>query len=145
MSQIVDSIAGDEFAQTETDALNRRILRAMIVSVLGSVAVALAFAPWRFTLGLALGGSLSLLNYCWLHSSVAAIINLNSHGQKAKARSSRYLLRYLIVGLIVFAGYQLNLISLPATIAGLSAFVPALMFEALRQFYFVIINREESY
>jgi hypothetical protein len=145
MSQIADRTAGDEFTQRDTDALTGRILRTMSVSIVLAITAGLALAPWRFTLGLALGGVLSLLNYHWLHSSVASIINLNTSGKRAPARSSRYLLRYLVVGLVVFAAYQLNLISLPAAIAGLCSFVPALMFEALRQFYFLLINREESY
>jgi len=35
-------------------------------------------------------------------------------------------------------------VSLAATIAGLSSFVVALFVEALREFYFVIIHREET-
>jgi hypothetical protein len=34
---------------------------------------------------------------------------------------------------------------LPATIAGMCSFVAALFVEAFRQFYFVIIGREESF
>jgi hypothetical protein len=45
----------------------------------------------------------------------------------------------------VFAAYQLNLVSLPATLGGLSSFVVALFVEAFRQFYFAVIRREESF
>jgi hypothetical protein len=48
----------------------------------------------------------------------------------------------MVVGLAGFAAYQLNLVSLPATIAGLSSFVVALFAEALRETYFIIIHRE---
>ena len=60
-------------------------------------------------------------------------------------RISSYILRYLIVGIVVFAAYQLRLVSLAATIAGLCSFVPALFVEAFRQFYLAMIHREESY
>jgi hypothetical protein len=145
MGQMADSVVGDEFTQPDPDALVRRLARVMTISVVVGVAAALLFAPWRFALGLALGGALSLLNFRWLHTSVAAVIDLNAKGRRQAAHSSRYLLRYLLVGCAVFAAYQLNLVSLPATIAGLCSFVPALMYEAARQFYLVIINREESF
>jgi len=95
MAQIAGNAVGNEFTQTYTDALNGRILRTMIVCVALAVTTGLAFAPWRFTLGLAVGGALSILNYYWLHSSVTALINLNTSGKRARARSSRYFLRYL--------------------------------------------------
>jgi len=43
---------------------------------------------------------------------------------------------------IVAVGYKLNLISLPATIIGLSSFVVALFAEAFRESYFIITHRE---
>ena len=92
-----------------------------------------------------LGGGLSLLNYHWLRTSINAIFNIDHAGQRPRVRISSYLIRYLIVGAVVFAAYELRLVSVAATIAGLSSFVPALFVEAFRQFYFVIIHREESY
>jgi hypothetical protein len=50
-----------------------------------------------------------------------------------------------VVGIVVFAAAYLQIVSLPATLAGLSAFVPALFIEAAREFYFAIIHREESF
>src|SRR5580765_1700102 len=145
MNQIADSVKPEELVREADAALDSRIVRAMIVVTVGAVIVSSAFSSWRFTAGLALGGALSLLNYRWLHSSVAAIFALNDRTHRPAARSSRYLLRYFVVGVVVFTSYQLQLISLPATLAGLCAFVPALMFEAGREFYFVIIHREGSY
>ena len=145
MNQIADSAEAKGLVRGADSALELRICRAMIVVTVAAATVSAAFAPWRFTTGLILGGALSLLNYRWLHSSVAAIFALNDSTQRPAARSSRYLLRYFVVGIVIFTAYQLQLVSLPATLAGLCAFVPALMFEALREFYFVIIHREESY
>jgi ATP synthase I subunit len=145
MSRIANSVGTEELACEADGALDSRIVRAMIVVTVGAVIVSTPFLSWRFTAGLALGGALSLLNYRWLHSSVAAIFALNNRTHRPAASSSRYLLRYFVVGVVVFTSYQLQLISLPATLAGLCAFVPALMFEALREFYFAIIHREGSY
>lgn len=148
MAEIVDSLTGDEVTSRDARALEARMLRTMIVTIIAAVAIAAAIAPWRITTGLLLGGALSILNYRWLHSSATAIINLNvglPGGSPApRAHSIRYVLRYAIIAAAVFAAYQLNLVSLAATIVGLCSFVPALMAEAFRQFYFIIIHREES-
>src|ERR1043166_10295663 len=152
MVEISDSLTGDEVTSRDAralegrdaTALEARLLRTMIVTSIAAVARAAAIAPWRITTGLMLGGALSILNYRWLRSSAAAIVNLNVGSPAPSARSLRYVLRYFIVAAVVFAAYRLRIISLPATLAGLSSFVPALMWEAFRQFYFIIIHREES-
>lgn len=145
MGQIAHSISGEDFADSNGGALERRILLVMAISVFAGVLLSAMLAPWRFTTGIMLGGVLSLLNYRWLHSSVVAILELNAKTGTPRARSSRYVIRYLVVAISVFLAYQLKLVSLPATIAGLCAFVPALMSEAVREFYFAIIHREESF
>ncbi len=141
---MADSVTGDLNTGRDAGALEARMLRTMIV--VGSVAVLLAaaIAPWRVTTGLLLGGALAILNYRWLHVSATAIVNLNVSSQAPNAHSLRYILRYLIVAIVVIAAYELDVVSLSATLAGLSSFVPALLFEALRQFYLIIIHREES-
>jgi hypothetical protein len=75
---------------------------------------------------------------------VAAIFNINLDAERPRAGASRYILRYAVVGALVFAAVSLQVVSLAATLAGLCAFVPALFMEALREFYFAIIRREES-
>src|SRR5215831_9972885 len=125
------------------DAVETRVLRWMIISVAIAVVVSAAFSPWRVTTGLILGGLLSLLNYRWLHTSVAALLSVDFKSQPPRASVSRYFLRYLVVGGIVFAAFNLQLVSLAATIIGLCSFVPALLIEAVREFYLAIIHREE--
>jgi hypothetical protein len=124
-------------------ALEARINRTMAVSVALAVVIAAPFFPWRVTSGLALGGVLSLLNHRWLSSSVSALIMANATNQRVGHSAYRYILRYLVVGALVFVAYRLGLVSLPATIVGLCSFVVALFAEAFRQFYIVIIRREE--
>jgi hypothetical protein len=94
------------------------------------------------TSGLFLGGMLSLLNLHWMRTSIAAAFNRATEGSRPQIRLARYVLRYFIIGASVYAGYKLNLVSLPATVAGLSSFVVALFVEAFRESYFIIINRE---
>src|SRR6266498_3850510 len=134
MSQIADTVTGDEVTRRDASALEARMLRTMIVMIVAAIVVSAIIAPWRVTTGLLLGGALSILNYRWLHSSATAIINLNvglpAGSPAPRAHSIRYVLRYLIITAAVFAAYQLNLVSLAATIVGPCSFVPALMLEA---------------
>jgi hypothetical protein len=127
------------------DEVEARIFRTMMAAIAVAGVAAAFFAPWRVTTGLLLGGTLSLLNYRWLHGSVAALLDMQQPGAKPRMKLWKFALRYFLIGGIVFAGYQLHLISLAATIAGLCSFVPALFVEAGRQFYFAIIRREESF
>jgi hypothetical protein len=127
------------------DELEKRIFRSMALAVAIAVVVSPFVGPWRVTTGLLLGGLLSLLNYRWLHGTVAAILSVDEAGQKPRPKIWKHAFRYLIVAGAVFVAYQLNLVSLPATLAGLSSFVVALFVEAFRQFYFAVIHREESF
>jgi ATP synthase I chain len=147
MSQTANSMGSGAFTE-EADcgdgALELRIVRVMVATVGLAVVGSTVLAPWRVTSGLMLGGVLSLLNYHWLQTSVAAVFNV-SGTNPPRVKIWRYLIRYFVVGVAVFAAYQLQVVSLPATIVGLCSFVPALFVEAFRQFYFAIIHREESF
>lgn len=125
-------------------AMERRIFRLMTVAVALAVAVSAAVAPWRVTAGLLLGGALSLFSLHWLRTSVAAVFGATTAGAKPKLRIARYVLRYLVVGLVVASAVWLDAVSLPATLAGLCSFVPAALAEGLMQLYFAITRREES-
>jgi hypothetical protein len=147
MSQITNSMSGESFAEGADGAdraLELRVFRVMIATVTLAFVGSTMLAPWRVSLGLMLGGVLSLLNYHWLRTSVAAVFNLTGTNPP-RVQLWRYMVRYFVVGVTVFAAYQLQVVSLPATIVGLCSFVPALFVEASRQFYFAIIHREGSF
>jgi hypothetical protein len=145
MSQIADNADTSAELRDLKGGLELRLQRSMSVIIAAAVVISALMAPWRFTTGLLLGGLLSILNYRWLHTSVAAIFSINLATERPRAGVSRYLLRYVVVAAVVFAALNLQIVSLPATLAGLSAFVPALLIEAVREFYLAIIHREESF
>src|SRR2546429_4380762 len=144
MNQIANSVNSAELRDGD-DNLEGRLLLSMAVATAIAVIVSVLVAPWRVTAGLFLGGCLSLLNYHWLHTSVAAIFNIDLSVERPHARSWRYLSRYFVVGVVVLAAYKLHLVALAATLAGLCSLVPEVFVEATRQFYFSIIHREESF
>jgi hypothetical protein len=123
--------------------LEHRFVRVMIASVVLAASVSALLAPWRVTTGLLLGGLLSLLNYRWMRASIAALVEARVAGRNAVGKMSLYLLRYVVLAATVIIAYKLNVVSLPATVAGLCSFVVAVFSEAFRQIYLVIIHREE--
>jgi len=130
--------------EAANSGVEARIFRTMALAVTLAVLISAPFAAWRTTVGLLLGGILSLLNHHWLSSSTAAAFTVLIHGAKPKLKVVQYILRYLVIATVVFLAYKLNIVSLAATIAGLCSFVVALFVEAFREFYFVIIHREET-
>ena len=131
-------------ADSLDNAINLRIFRTMAIATGLSVAVCAIVGPWRFTTGLLLGGVLALFNHRWLKNSAAAAIQLSTDRGVKRLGLAQFLLRYVVIAGLVFATYTLDLVSLPAVLAGLCSFVVALMVEALREFYFAIIEREEK-
>jgi small-conductance mechanosensitive channel len=124
-------------------SIEGRIFRTMALATVVATIGSLPFAQWRITTGLLMGGVLALLNHYWLSSSTAAAFSVMLHGTRPRLSLVQYVLRYLVITLVVLVAYKLNVVSLPATIVGLCSFVPALFGEALREFYFAIIHREE--
>ena len=126
------------------DSIHTRVFRTMVLTTAFSVAVAAFVAPWRVTTGLLVGGLLALFSHNWLKNSAAAAIHLSAAGGQPQLRLAQFVLRYVVIGAVIFSAYTLNLISLPAVFVGLSSFVVAMFAEALREFYFAIIEREET-
>jgi ATP synthase I chain len=125
------------------NAINLRIFRTMAVATGLSVAVSAVVGPWRVTTGLLAGGLLALFSHRWLKRSAAAAIELSVGGAVPQLQLAQFILRYVVIGALVFALHQLDLLSLPAVLVGLATFVVAIFVEALREFYFAIIQREE--
>ncbi len=130
-------------ADSQGKAINLRIFRTMAIATGLGVAVSALVGPWRVTTGLLLGGLLALFNHRWLKNSAAAAIRLSTNGGTSRFNLAQFLLRYLVITAVVFATFTLDLVSLPAVLAGLCSFVVAMLVEASRAFYFAIIEREE--
>jgi len=126
-----------------SNAINLRIFRTMVITTGLAVAVSAVIGPWRVTTGVLVGGLLALLSHRWLKSSAAAAIELAVHGGRPQLRIAQFVLRYVVIAALVFSLYQLDLLSLPFTLWGMSTFVVAIFVEAAREFYFAIIQREE--
>jgi len=124
--------------------LESRVFRTMAVATALTVAIAAFIAPWRVTTGLFMGGVLALFSHSWLKNSAAAAISLSAGAGQPQWRLAQFVLRYVVIAAAVFAAYTLDLVSLTAVLAGMSSFVVAMLVEAVREFYFAIIKREEN-
>ena len=89
MRQIANNRMSAVGLRDDNAALETRLLRSMIVSMAIAVAVCAMVAAWRVTSSLVLGGALSVLNYRWLSTSVAAIFKVDFVSEKPRAGVSR--------------------------------------------------------
>jgi hypothetical protein len=144
MKETPDTASGSLLPEIRDGGIQRRIFQTMALATALAVIASLPFGHWRVTAGLLVGGVLSLLNHHWLSSSTAAAFSVVLQGARPRLKLAQYILRYFVIGIVVFFAYKLNVVSLAATIAGLCSFVVALFAEALREFYFAIIHREET-
>jgi len=144
MKDIPNNAGGAMLPEAANSGIEARIFRTMALAVALAVVISLPFFQWRITVGLLLGGILSLLNHHWLSSSTAAAFTVLVHGTKPRLKVAQYLLRYLVIATLVFIAYKLNLVSLVATIGGLCSFVVTLFVEAIFFFYCFSVHREET-
>ncbi len=96
MREIANNVSAEALA-VEDAVLEARIFHTMIVTVVIAVIAGVFLAPWRVTSGLMLGGGLSLLNYNWLRTSMAAVFRNENAGKQPRIRMSRYVIRYFVI------------------------------------------------
>jgi hypothetical protein len=146
MTEAADSARPGEPEDAGEDprAAERRIFRGTCAAALFAVALSAFLAPWRVTTGLLLGGALAAFNLNWMSTSVASVFEAAPAGTRPRVRAARYVLRYVVIGALVFVAVRLDMVSLVATLAGMCAVVAALLAEGFRQLYFAIVRREET-
>lgn len=145
MSTIADNTSPNPVSNDPSadESLSGRVYRTMALATAVAVSVSTFIGPWRVATGLLIGGLLALINHRWLQRSIAAAFGVLVNGETPRLTLGKYFFRYLVIGTTTVAAYKLGIASLPAILAGLSSFVVALFVEALREFYFAIIQREE--
>jgi hypothetical protein len=143
MANTADTTTETSVFTHEDHALNARVFRVMVSATGLAIAISSLIGPWRFTAGLAVGGLLALYSHNWLRNSAAAAIRLAAGGGVQQLRLFQFLLRYIVIAAAIFAAYYADVASLPGMLLGMSSFVVAMFFEAVRELYLAIIHREE--
>jgi len=145
----IDLIAGEpseSFHPADVRELEARLRRSSYFLLAAGVLAALAISGWRMALGVMLGGALNVFNLRWLRASTGAILRVASgSGQIAVPRGtvSKFLLRYVVIGVVVVAAAWSRSFDLLGVAMGLATFVGAAMIEAAYQIYLTISKGEQ--
>ena len=120
-----------------------RVLVIMALLIVVSAAAGFVFGPSRFGAGVIVGGIMSFANYFWQRNSTRAIFAQAANGERPMLLGARYILRYVAIGLVVWAIYATGALPVVAVVLGLAAFAFAVVIEGLIGI-FSSFNRQES-
>ncbi len=115
-----------------------RIRRSMLVLAAILTLGAWMFFGWRFALGMACGCAVAYLNFHWLKSGVEALADRIVEGgkpQSGKGIVFRFLLRYVLMGLVAYGILTVSPASLYGLFVGLFLPVAAIACEAAYEAY----------
>ena len=115
-----------------------RISRSMVVLGLVLSLAATGLYGWRVALGFACGGAIAYLNFHWLKRVVTALadrITQTGRPPSSKTVVLRFLLRYVLMGLLAYAIFSVSPASLYGLFAGLFLPVAAIACEAAYETY----------
>ena len=118
-----------------------RVRFAMIVVGCILVIAAVAVYGWRVGLGFALGCVISYVNFHWLKRVVSAMadrITRTGKSESGKGIVTRFLLRYVLMGLVTYAILTVSPSSLYGLLAGLFLPVAAIACEAGYEVYVAV-------
>lgn len=110
---------------------HRRILILMAVIIAASSIVGFMFASAGFGIGVLVGGVMSYANYFWQRNSTRAVFEQAARGEKPVFLAVRYILRYVIVGLVLWFFYIMGAFPILAVVLGLAAFAFGVVVEGL--------------
>ena len=116
----------------------RRIFLAMIVLLLAGTPSLWAKYGGGMALSFALGGAISLVNFYWLKRTLAALVDAVARtGQKRSSAGVilRFVLRYLLIAVALYAIFKSSAMSMIGFCAGLSLPVGAVLIEAAYAMY----------
>jgi ATP synthase I chain len=123
--------------QVYSGALDR-IRRVMpVLAVVATVACWWRFG-WRFALGMACGCAVAYLNFHWLKSGVEALADRIVEGGKPRSGKGivfRFLLRYVLMGVVAYGILAVSPASLYGLLVGLFLPVAAIACEAAYEAY----------
>ena len=141
MSDQTEPVLDQEVAGGQL-SLNRILLIMAVIGVAGTIA-GFAFVSKGFGTGFLLGNILGFLNLYWMKRGVAGIIGLAVQGEVPGFLAVRYFLRYLLLGLIVWAAWATRLIPVGAILLGMTMFAFAIVIEGFIRILLSIFGNKE--
>ena len=129
MSDSTKPVAGE--SQPSATISNRRLLVEMVVITLVVSVTGLMAASGRFFAGVLFGGALALVNFLWLDRSLAVVFKAATEGVKPRFLAVRYILRYVVIGVVLLGIYLTDALPVVAVIIGLASFAFAVVFDGI--------------
>ncbi|MCU0531690.1 MAG: ATP synthase subunit I [Syntrophales bacterium] len=128
---------------TGKDLLQRKIEFRNIVILGLMLVVSLLLMPWRFTLGILLGGIVSIVNLYWLGRDLRVIFS-NLSGKAKSAMMIRYYIRMAVTAVVLFFIITELPVDIIGLLVGLSLVVINIVFTAILEFQKKILPEEAS-
>jgi hypothetical protein len=129
---------------TNPKAVERRVWRNSFAVIVLALVAAGIFAELKFTLGLALGGLLALLNYKWLHSSLKDALSAGT-SKPPPGIMMMFVVRWLVVATVIYGAMLTGYFDGIAMLAGLFAPALAVMIEAAYVTYKTLAQSGEDH
>jgi hypothetical protein len=128
---------------TGKDLLQRKIEFRNVVILGVMLIVSLLLMPWRFTLGILLGGMISIVNLYWLGRDLRVIFS-NLSGKAKSAMMIRYYIRMAVTAVVLYFIITELPVDIIGLLAGLSLVVINIVFTAILEFQKKILPEEAS-
>jgi hypothetical protein len=107
---------------TEKDPIQKRIeINNWIVLFIVFI-TSLFFAPWKFSLGILLGGFISILNFYWLGRSLQGVFK-NISGNVKVPMMVKYYIRLAITAVVLYLLITGDIVNVIGLIIGLSVVI----------------------
>ena len=128
---------------TGKDLLQKKIeLRNLVILGIMLIASLLAM-PWRFTLGILLGGIISIVNLYWLGRDLRVIFS-NLSGRAKSAMMIRYYIRMAVTAVVLFFIITELPVDIIGLLVGLSLVVINIAVTAVLEYQKKILPEEAS-
>ncbi|HNQ02838.1 MAG TPA: ATP synthase subunit I [Syntrophales bacterium] len=128
---------------TGKDLLQRKIEFRNLVILGLMLAASLLVMPWRFTLGILLGGIISIVNLYWLGRDLRVIFS-NLSGKAKSAMMIRYYIRMAVTAVVLFFIITELPVDIVGLLLGLSLVVINIVVTAILEFQKKILPEEAS-
>ena len=128
MSTQVEPQSGDSAGLLMLQRIKRN---ALVFLVLAAVA-SLWFRSFSTTFGVLVGGACAVVNFRWIEAGLDAAMGGPMSRQKRVLAVAKFVLRYILLGLVIYAIVANRIADLKALLAGLFIFVVSIMWEAFR-------------
>jgi hypothetical protein len=118
---------------TERDPLQKKleITNWIIMGIL--LMLSLIFMPYRFTLGMVLGGFISIVNFHWLERDLRKVFGRLSEGS-GSVLMLKYFLRFAVTAVALYFIISGNIIDIIGLVVGLSTVVVTMVVTAIAAF-----------